>query len=600
MYKFLVIYAYILLLCSCDEGTHTYNENEAVLLWVNKVGPFNNPMETYPYYKSHIPFCNRASELQVAHSEFHYERWEGIGSLLEGNNLVHSGIPIKFKRNQGKSTICTMKLGVSEMNYLIAGIEQSYWFSMYLDELPIWGMVGEMIQSESSPELKDPYVYTHKSFSIGYNGNRIVGVNLTSEDPVALNTVSPGDNPTEIKMTYSVTWKSTDHSFQQRFHRYLDFGFFEHQIHWFSLFNSFMMVIFLVGLVSLILMRTLRQDYEKFAEPESDEINLEGVVDETGWKQVHGDVFRAPQNVILFSAVVGTGYQILLSILIVVLFAIINRLYDSRGSITTTTIFVFALNSFVAGYMSATTFLEFTSKEDKRWKRVLITTGGLFPGLITAVMFCLNTLSWMYKASMTIPLLTLLGVFIIFVIQLALLFMGTQVARYSFKQSDFPCRVATFNRPIPLTEWYMQSWFISLVGGILPFGSIFIEMYFIFTSFWNYKFYYVYGFMLLVLGILLIVTVCVSIVSTYFLLNAEDYRWKWSSVLSGGSTAIYVFLYSIFYFYTKTQMSGLFQTAYYFGYMFLFSCALFFVGACVAYAGTKLFVQRIYKNIHVD
>ena len=43
----------------------------------------------------------------------------------------------------------------------------------------------------------------------------------------------------------------------------------------------------------------------------------------------------------------------------------------------------------------------------------------------------------------------------------------------------------------------MEPWVIVLVGGILPFGSIFIEMYFIFTSFWAYKIYYVYGFMLL-------------------------------------------------------------------------------------------------------
>ena len=49
--------------------------------------------------------------------------------------------------------------------------------------------------------------------------------------------------------------------------------------------------------------------------------------------------------------------------------------------------------------------------------------------------------------------------------------------------------------------------------------------YFIFTSFWAYKIYYVYGFMLLVFIILTIVTVCVTIVCTYFLLNAEDYRW---------------------------------------------------------------------------
>ena len=71
----------------------------------------------------------------------------------------------------------------------------------------------------------------------------------------------------------------------------------------------------------------------------------------------------------------------------------------------------------------------------------------------------------------------------------------------------------------------MEPAMIVLLGGVLPFGSIFIEMYFIFTSFWAYKIYYVYGFMLLVFIILMIVTVCVTIVAIYFLLNSEDYRW---------------------------------------------------------------------------
>lgn len=44
----------------------------------------------------------------------------------------------------------------------------------------------------------------------------------------------------------SVTWKQTDAAFEDRFKRYLDDDFFEHQIHWFSIFNSFMMVLFLV------------------------------------------------------------------------------------------------------------------------------------------------------------------------------------------------------------------------------------------------------------------------------------------------------------------------------------------------------------------
>ena len=40
------------------------------------------------------------------------------------------------------------------------------------------------------------------------------------------------------------------------------------QIHWFSIFNSFMMVIFLVGLVSMILLRTLRKDYVRYNKDE--------------------------------------------------------------------------------------------------------------------------------------------------------------------------------------------------------------------------------------------------------------------------------------------------------------------------------------------
>ena len=38
------------------------------------------------------------------------------------------------------------------------------------------------------------------------------------------------------------------------------------QIHWLSIFNSFMMVIFLVGLVTMILMRTLRKDFARYSK----------------------------------------------------------------------------------------------------------------------------------------------------------------------------------------------------------------------------------------------------------------------------------------------------------------------------------------------
>lgn len=64
------------------------------------------------------------------------------------------------------------------------------------------------------------------------------------------------------------------------------------------------------------------------------------------------------------------------------------------------------------------------------------------------------------------------------------------------------------------------------LAGILPFGSIFIEMYFILTSLWGYMYYYVYGFVLLVFAILVVVLVCTTIVAVYFVLNGEVRKVK--------------------------------------------------------------------------
>ena len=63
-----------------------------------------------------------------------------------------------------------------------------------------------------------------------------------------------------------VVWRESGTEFAKRYDKYLDPSFFQHRIHWFSIFNSFMMVIFLVGLVSMILMRTLRKDYARYSK----------------------------------------------------------------------------------------------------------------------------------------------------------------------------------------------------------------------------------------------------------------------------------------------------------------------------------------------
>lgn len=89
-----------------------------------------------------------------------------------------------------------------------------------------------------------------------------------------------------------------------------------------------MMVIFLCGLVALILLRTLRNDFARYAKEE--DLDVEGmqvIGEDSGWKQIHGDVFRAPERLVLFSAIVGTGWQLAVLILCVILYAIAGKFF---------------------------------------------------------------------------------------------------------------------------------------------------------------------------------------------------------------------------------------------------------------------------------
>ena len=66
-----------------------YQMGESVRLWVNKVGPYNNPQETYNYY--YLPFCKPDAGEKPAH------KWGGLGEVLQGNELIDSQLDIKYR-----------------------------------------------------------------------------------------------------------------------------------------------------------------------------------------------------------------------------------------------------------------------------------------------------------------------------------------------------------------------------------------------------------------------------------------------------------------------------------------------------------------------
>lgn len=318
------------------------------MLWMNTVGPYDNRQETYSYYS--LPFCSgKKKDIE------HYH--ETLTEQLQGIELEFSGYDIQFKVDVPHTESCMVYLDEAKLKTFVYAVANRYWYQCYLDDLPVWGIVGKKEEDDKH------YIYTHKKLDIAYNGQQIVEVTLTSEKKELLTLGA------KLRFSYEVNWKPSETSYKHRFEKYLDPNFFQHRIHWFSIFNSFMMVIFLVGLVSMILMRTLRKDYARYSKDEEMDDMERDLGDEYGWKQVHGDVFRPAAHNTFFSALIGTGYQLTLVVLCVTVFAILGELYTERGSLLSTAIFVYAATSPVNGYFGGALYARMGGK---KWIRQMM------------------------------------------------------------------------------------------------------------------------------------------------------------------------------------------------------------------------------------
>ena len=126
---------------------------------MNTVGPYHNRQETYGYFT--LPFCAGPKE-----SISHYH--ETLGEALQGTELEFSGLRIEFKADLHKTEYCKIELTDANLKAFLYAVKNHYWYQMYIDDLPMWGIVGEM-----SEDKKDMFVWTHKKIELGYNQDQV-------------------------------------------------------------------------------------------------------------------------------------------------------------------------------------------------------------------------------------------------------------------------------------------------------------------------------------------------------------------------------------------------------------------------------------------
>jgi hypothetical protein len=180
-------------------------------------------------------------------------------------------------------------------------------------------------------------------------------------------------------------------------------------------------------------------------------------------------------------------------------------------------------------------------------------------------------------------------------------FGGIMAKNYASADFNAPTRTTKVAREIP-TEipWYRSRPFQVLIAGFLPFSAIYIELHYIFASMWGHQIYTLFGILLLAFILLVIVTSFITVALLYFQLAREDHRWWWASYLNGGMTGLFIYVYSFYYYFHRSGMSGVLQTSFYFGYMAIISFAFFLMLGSAGFQFSLVFVKYIYSRVKCD
>ena len=335
------------------------------------------------------------------------------------------------------------------------------------------------------------------------------------------------------------------------------------EIHWLSIVNSFVLVILLTAFLAIILMRVLKNDFSRYMDTDDEEDPSE---EESGWKLIHGDVFRMPKHEMLFSAFLGSGAQLFVTtfaLFTMIILGIFNPI--KRGNTAQVLSLLYILTSGIGGYISARHYKQMGG-ENWVWNIVLCAT--VYSGPFIVLFIVLNSVAFGFASTAALPFGTIMVyTSLYFLLALPLTIIGGIVGRNTAGDFDAPCRTTKVARQIPDMPWFRRGAAQMFVAGFLPFSAIYIELHYIFASLWGHKSYSLFGILFLAFMMLVIVTSFINVALTYFQLAIEDHRWWWRSMFSGGATGFFMFGYCFFYFFERSEMNGVMQTMFFFGYM---------------------------------
>ena len=394
----------------------------------------------------------------------------------------------------------------------------------------------------------------------------------------------------EIFFSYDVIFIPSNKTFASRWDRYVRGG---REYHWLGLIYSNILLFVFSFIVIFILSRAIKKDIEIYNQS----VIGENEIDEYGWKQVCNDVFRKPKNLFIFSAFIGTGVQLLLILIISLIFNLLGYIHpEQRGNLLNHMVIGFCFMSFFGGFISTTVY---KNNKGREWLKNTIITALLFPGLCLFILIIVRILFTFESSSVGLKISEILKLVILWIcISSPLIFFGSFLA-IKRKNIKYPCKINVLPTTINDKPWYLKLKYIVWLTGLIPFATIIIEFIYLMGYMWRYQVFYLVSFLVLSIVFLVVLSSEVSIIFVYLNLCKGDYNWWWKSFFVSASPALYIAVFSIYYF-LSIDITRFTAIVVYFLIMALI-CTLtaLICGAC-GVISTFGFLYYIYSKIKID
>ncbi|KAF3129820.1 hypothetical protein TWF703_008558 [Orbilia oligospora] len=624
----------LVLIAACSSPLHAfyipgwsergYADGSAIPLQFNKI---TSDATELPYSYSELPFICKpkrgAKNVGL-----------NLGEVLRGDRIVESDYELVMGKTELCKFLCDVEIGSASLAEAQRLIRHNYVVEWIVDNLPgatSFKSVDKMRKFYQNGfklgNFEDEKVYIHNHVTLIFRYRKsiktphkklIVGFEVypksidgprskcpssisNSDQPRLELTLPPVPSDStrskfeydpnaklRITYTYSVYWEEDETiDWDNRWDLYFANQEQSSKLHVLAIINSLVIAFLLSGMVGVVLLRTLNRDIQSYnarisgedgnklkrlstasidgsaqrgpADGDDDDDLLD---DTTGWKLVHGDVFRPPKFGGLLPPLVGSGVQILVTVFSLLVFSLIGLLNPSyRGGFVSFGLFLFVFAGLFSGYFSSRIYKAFGGDS---WVKNAILTALLVPGLIFLAVLVLNLFVWAQASSSAIPfptLVALVSMWLLISVPLVLLGAWFGQKRPAYEQ---PTKTTQIPRQIPVQPCIWQD---------------------------KSGYYYMFGFLALIIAILLVTIVEITVVMTYFQLCAENYHWWWHAFRVGAASSVYIFLYSVWYYLAKLHIHGLVNSLLFFGYSLLGSAVYGVLGGTVGFLSAYMAVK---------